>query len=87
MKRQHVYIITNPQYEKDNMYKIGYHTGTKKELEKRYHTSIVDLKIVRFTKSLEPKKDEKNLHELFEDYRKSGYEWFVVDKKNIIRKI
>lgn len=86
MKQQRVYIVTNPQYKKDNLYKIGFHTGTKKDLEKRCHTLLMNMEIVRFTNSLNNKQDEKELHDLFKEYREPNYEWFKIERQELLEK-
>lgn len=86
MKPQRIYIITNPNYKKDNMYKIGYHTGSKKELKRTYHRAIVDLEIVRFTDSINCKQDEKDLHAIFAEYRVTGYEFFKINGQELLEK-
>lgn len=83
MKQLRIYIITNPIYEISNMYKIGYHTGSKKDLRSRYITALPDLEIVRFTDSV-TKQDEKDLHTIFAEHRHNNSEWFKIEKTELL---
>lgn len=81
----YVYLLTSPEMESVQRYKIGKHTGTKEKLVSRYKTYLVDVIVLRFAK-LQGNVDihEKALHQLLATYRYKNSEWFIVDQQKIL---
>lgn len=76
---QYVYIITSPENEHFNKYKIGEtKNGEVKDLLRRYHTALPECKIIEFQAVYDSKKTEKSIHKILDSYRVSG-EWFIGD--------
>lgn len=75
---QHIYIITNKSHMKDNIFKIGRHTGTKIALIDRYNTTLPKPVILRFQPTERCNTDELQLQNLLKKNKYSG-EWFNID--------
>ena len=75
----YVYMITSELYQTQNLYKIGYHTGSLTKLKSRYKTYLIDPICVRFVKCYDYKRHEKTLHRIFSNYRQNDTEWFKLD--------
>jgi hypothetical protein len=78
-----VYII-HSEICRPDYFKLGYHTGDKEALYKRYHTSLANPKIIRFMPIDDAPVHEKNLHKLLSAYRCENSEWFNISKKDIL---
>lgn len=70
----YLYIITNPIYEAQNIYKVGFHTGPIKQLESRYQTYF-GKPIIRFIIKARMN-DEKIVHKLLKPFRLGKSELF-----------
>ncbi len=80
-----VYLLTSPEMEHFNRYKVGKHTGEKSKLVKRYKTYLVDVNILRFaTLPGDFSQHEKALHAILEEWRYENSEWFVLDKEKVL---
>lgn len=90
MKR--IYVVSTEEWARENKYKLGKHTGSKKLLEHRYITSLIDPIVYAFVQVDNYTEFEKDLFVYLDKYnllRKTGSrtEWFRVDLANILRKI
>ena len=87
-----IYIITSPIHEKDQTYKIGRHTGSLKELLKRYMTPIPNA-VVRFNHSTaNPVEHERVILNLVGNFRiltaeGRKTEWVKMPLSDLIRTI
>ena len=73
-----IYIVTNPVYRQQNMFKIGKHTGTKRMLEKRYQTYLIDVEVLFFFPTGNPSQDESYLLQRFSGYRVMNSEFVKI---------
>lgn len=71
------YIISNEVYSSKNMYKVGFHTGSIKDLEKRYKTYLIT-PIVEFIIRAS-REDEKNLLTILKHKIVENSEWVNMD--------
>lgn len=65
----HIYVITDPERKLADKYKIGYHTGSKKKLDKRYITSMPNMEVMLFLEVSDAKILESKLLKVFQEYR------------------
>jgi hypothetical protein len=84
----YIYIITDPSHKEKNEYKIGRHIGSRKDLEKRYITSIPQLEIVAFISCKNNKSLENHIKHHYNSYRilninKNKSEFFTLDEDNL----
>ncbi|SNW61984.1 T5orf172 domain-containing protein [Orpheovirus IHUMI-LCC2] len=76
-RNTYFYIISNDVYSSKNMYKVGFHTGSIKDLEKRYKTYLIT-PIVEFIIRAS-RKDEKNLLTILKHKIVENSEWVNMD--------
>ena len=83
LPQQYVYILRSDLY-KENLFKIGKHTGSKDKLRNRYHTASGDIEILRFIPVIDAHKHEKALHEILNKYRHKNLEWFEIARDDLM---
>ena len=85
-KLEIIYVISNPCQAKDNLYKIGYHTGGMKKLISRYSTAIPNIMIYFSHNVKSAVKIESAIHKKLDKHRlveNGRTEWFQVDLEKI----
>lgn len=87
-----IYVVSTKSRALENIYKIGYHTGTQKKLLSRYRTSLINPIIYFFINVDNKEVIEKNVHEKLKDYMildddSNKTEWFKVSIFEIVRTI
>lgn len=83
---QCVYIITNTTYRKQNLFKIGKHTGPEEKLMNRYNTycPVGKSEVLRFAESDDYTRDENAIHELLSQYKQRG-EWYEIPENELLQ--
>lgn len=71
-----LYVITDDDRQLASTYKIGYHTGTLKQLRRRYNTALINYKLEYYIESPIHVIVERRVHAKLEQYRRHG-EWFA----------
>ena len=64
-----VYVVTNPIYEKHNVYKIGFSTQTEDALVRRYSTDFGRIILKYNTGYDDHRQAEKDIHRALVQYR------------------
>lgn len=82
-----IYIVSNALYKEKNMFKIGKHTGTKKMLEKRYQTYLIDVEILFFFPTGAPTQDETYLLQKFSGYRVMNSEFLKIPLDKLLEDV
>jgi len=77
-----IYIITSPENEHFNKYKIGRTSNPdQKDLFRRYHTPLPEMKLIEFISVYNSKLVEESIHKILDEYRVPKSEWFKGDLK------
>lgn len=85
-----IYIISSPEYMKNNEYKVGIHKGDRKALNRRYSTYLPDSIIIYFKQIDIAAIVEKNVKNILYDNRinkkcnNRKSEWFNVELEKLI---
>lgn len=82
-----IYVVSNSIYAKNNVYKIGKHTGTKKMLMKRYKTYLIEPIIYLFFPSGDVSNDETTLLKRFSKYRMGTSEFVQIPIDTLLENI
>jgi len=80
----YIYVLTSADL-KVQKFKIGIHTGPLEKLKSRYRTYFEDITVLRFIATPDQNTHEKNLHQIFQDYKTHG-EWFNLDQQTLLNK-
>lgn len=86
-----IYIITNSIFKKNNVFKIGRHTGNEIALLKRYNTYLIDSILLRLKYCENVNQHEKNIKIIFSDYlirnaKNNKSEWVKIPQKELFFK-
>jgi hypothetical protein len=73
-----LYVITDEDRLLCNTHKIGYHTGSLSQLERRYKTSLIKYQLEYYIETPNHIVLEKRVHKKLQQYRRCG-EWFACD--------
>lgn len=84
-----IYIITNSILEKNDIFKIGRHTGNETTLLKRYNTYLIDSILLRLKYCENVNQHEKIIKTIFSDYlirnsKNNKSEWVKIPQKELI---